>query len=37
MEPDFVAWEAPARFLVGYGMDDGGRLRGLSGIGALDA
>ena len=37
MEPDFVAWEAPARFLVGYGMDDGGRLRGLSGISALDA
>ncbi len=37
MEPDFVAWEAPARFLVGYGMDDGGRLRGLSGIAALDA
>ena len=37
MEPDFVAWEAPARFLVGYGMDDAGRLRGLSGIGALDA
>ena len=36
MEPDFVAWEAPARFLVGYGMDDGGRLRGLSGIAALD-
>lgn len=36
MEPDFVAWEAPARFLVGYGMDDGGRMRGLPGISALD-
>src|SRR6185295_17448862 len=29
IEPDFVAWEAPARFLVGYGMDAEGRLRGL--------
>jgi hypoxanthine phosphoribosyltransferase len=29
IEPDFAAWEAPARFLVGYGMDAGGRLRGL--------
>ena len=37
IEPDFVAWEAPARFLVGYGMDEGGRLRGLPGIAALDA
>ena len=35
-EPDFVAWEAPARFLVGYGMDAGGRYRGLPFIGALD-
>lgn len=26
--PDFVAWEAPAEFLVGYGMDDAGRGRG---------
>jgi len=33
---DFVAWEAPARFLVGYGMDHAGRLRGLPGVGALD-
>ena len=29
IEPDFVAWEAPARFLVGYGMDEAGRFRGL--------
>ncbi|MDR3506831.1 MAG: phosphoribosyltransferase family protein [Caulobacteraceae bacterium] len=34
--PEFVAWEAPARFLVGYGMDDAGRLRGLPGVGAMD-
>jgi len=36
IEPDFVAWEAPARFLVGYGMDAGGAWRGLPYIGALD-
>ncbi len=36
IEPDFVAWEAPARFLVGYGMDDGGAYRGLPYIGAMD-
>ena len=36
LEPDFVAWEAPARFLVGYGMDASGRYRGLDGVGALD-
>ena len=36
IEPDFVGWEAPARFLVGYGMDVGGRLRGLPYVGALD-
>lgn len=35
-EPDFVAWEAPARFLVGYGMDDRGRWRGLPAVAALD-
>lgn len=34
--PDFVAWEAPARFLVGYGMDAAGALRGLPYVGALD-
>ncbi len=34
--PDFVAWEAPARFLVGYGMDDAGRGRGRPGVEALD-
>jgi len=36
IEPDFVGWEAPDRFLVGYGLDDAGRLRGLPGICALD-
>lgn len=36
IEPDFVAWEAPARFLVGYGMDAAGSYRGLPYIGALD-
>lgn len=36
MEPDFVGWEAPARFLVGYGMDAAGALRGLPYVGALD-
>ena len=35
-EPDHVAWEAPGRFLVGYGMDDAGRLRGLPEVQALD-
>lgn len=36
IEPDFVAWEAPARFLVGYGMDAAGASRGLPHIGALN-
>lgn len=36
IEPDFVAWEAPARFLVGYGMDAAGRMRGLPYVGVLD-
>ncbi len=33
---DFVAWEAPGRFIVGYGMDFQGRYRGLPGIAAVD-
>jgi hypoxanthine phosphoribosyltransferase len=33
---DFVAWEAPGRYLAGYGMDDAGRLRGCPSILALD-
>ena len=36
IQPDHVAWEAPARFLVGYGMDASGRLRGLPQVQALD-
>jgi hypoxanthine phosphoribosyltransferase len=35
-EPDFVGWEAPNRFLVGYGLDHGGALRGLPDVCALD-
>lgn len=34
--PDFVGWEAPARYLVGYGLDSAGALRGLPDIRALD-
>lgn len=34
--PDFVGWEAPDRFLVGYGLDHAGALRGLPDICALD-
>jgi len=36
MTPDFVAWEAPGRYLVGYGMDSAGAFRGLPYISALD-
>lgn len=36
IEPDFVAWEAPTRFLVGYGLDVAGQMRGLPYIGAMD-
>ena len=33
---DFHAFDAPGRYLVGYGMDDAGKYRGLPFIGALD-
>lgn len=33
---DFCAFDAPGRYLVGYGMDDAGLYRGLPFIGALD-
>ena len=33
---DFCAFDAPGRFLVGYGMDDAGLYRGLPYIGALE-
>ncbi len=36
IEPDFAAWDAPPRFLVGYGMDSAGALRGLPYIAAAD-
>jgi hypoxanthine phosphoribosyltransferase len=36
IEPDFIAWEAPDRFLVGYGLDMAGRLRGMGGIGVVE-
>lgn len=37
IEPDHVAWEAPSRFLVGYGMDLAGRMRGLPYVAAIKA
>jgi len=33
---DFCAYEAPGKFLVGYGMDDAGKYRGLPFIGVMD-
>ena len=33
---DYHAYDAPGRYLVGYGMDDAGKYRGLPYIGALD-
>ena len=36
IEADFVGWEAPDRFLVGYGLDRAGLDRGLPHILALD-
>ncbi len=33
--PDYFGFEAPAEFLVGYGMDDDGKYRGLPFIGAI--
>lgn len=33
---DAVGWDAPDAFLVGYGMDDAGRYRGLPYIAAID-
>ena len=35
-EPDYVGWQAPNRFLVGYGLDNAGAMRGLPYIGAMD-
>ena len=36
IEPDFIGWQAPNLFLVGYGMDVAGRLRGMGGIGVVE-
>jgi hypoxanthine phosphoribosyltransferase len=36
IEADFVGWEGPNRYLVGYGLDDAAKLRGLPFIAALD-
>lgn len=36
LAPDFIGWDAPNRFLVGYGLDHGGRHRGLPDVCALD-
>ena len=36
IEPDLAAWEAPARYLVGYGMDRAGQFRGLPYVAAAD-
>jgi hypoxanthine phosphoribosyltransferase len=33
---DAICWDAPEAFLVGYGMDDAGRYRGLPYIAAID-
>ncbi len=33
---DHICWDAPDCYLVGYGMDDAGRYRGLPFIAALD-
>lgn len=33
---NFCAFDSPGRYLVGYGMDDAGKYRGLPYIGALD-
>jgi len=35
-KPEWSAWTAPDRFLVGYGMDLAGRYRGLPCIAAID-
>ncbi len=33
---DFHAFDVPSRYLIGYGMDDAGKYRGLPFLGALD-
>ena len=36
IDPEVVAWEAPGRFLLGYGMDVAGRGRGCPDVLAMD-
>lgn len=36
IEADFIAWDAPDKFLVGYGMDDRGLYRGQPFISKVD-
>lgn len=36
IEADFFGWQAPDRFLVGYGLDDAGKFRGQPFISAAD-
>ena len=33
--PEVVAWDAPDAFLIGYGLDDAGRFRGLPEVRAV--
>lgn len=35
MQPDYVGFDAPSQFLLGYGMDDQGRSRGQAHISAI--
>lgn len=36
LEPDYVAFEVPDRFLIGYGLDHRGRYRNVPGLWAAD-
>ena len=35
-EADYFAWDAPSRYLVGYGLDSGGLYRAVPYVGAMD-
>ena len=36
VDADYAGWDAPEAFLVGYGLDDERRFRGMPGIGAVE-
>ena len=36
IDADYAGWDAPDAFLVGYGLDDEYRFRGMPGIGAVE-